>query len=73
MIGWAVPENVIKVKFCHSFVFFEKGGEVATNRLVDQELSVLALHLLQIYLVYINTLIIQQVLAEPPWLSRMEL
>lgn len=69
MIGWAVPENVIKVKFCHFFVFFEKGGEVATNRLVDQELSVLV----QIYLVYINTLIIQQVLAGPPWLSRMKL
>jgi TnpA family transposase len=27
----------------------------------------LALHLLQISLVYINTLMIQQVLAEPTW------
>ena len=31
----------------HSFIFFGKGGEVASNRLEDQELSVLALHLLQ--------------------------
>lgn len=31
----------------HSFIFFGKGGEIATNRLEDQELSVLALHLLQ--------------------------
>jgi TnpA family transposase len=31
----------------NSFIFFGKGGEVATNRLEDQKLSVLALHLLQ--------------------------
>ncbi|MGB3225124.1 MAG: Tn3 family transposase, partial [Desulforhopalus sp.] len=49
-----------------------KGGEVATNRLEDQELSVLALHLLQICLVYINTLMIQQVLNEPNWHSKLK-
>ncbi len=38
----------------------------------DQELSVLSLHLLQICLVYVNTLMIQDVLREPVWLSRME-
>jgi TnpA family transposase len=31
----------------------------------------LALHLLQISLVYINTLMIQQVLAEPTWQGRL--
>jgi hypothetical protein len=31
----------------------------------------LALHLLQICLVYINTLMIQQVLAEPTWEQRL--
>ncbi|QOI95902.1 Tn3 family transposase [Aeromonas salmonicida] len=56
----------------NSFIFYGKGGEVATNRLEDQELSVLALHLLQISLVYVNTLMIQQVLNEPGWLSRMK-
>lgn len=56
----------------NSFIFYGKGGEVATNRLEDQELSVLALHLLQISLVYVNTLMIQQVLNEPSWLSRMK-
>jgi hypothetical protein len=40
--------------------------------LEDQELSVLALHLLQICLVYVNTLMIQQVLTEPAWHSRMK-
>ncbi len=36
---------------------------MASNRADDQEISMLALHLLQLSLVYINTLMIQQVLA----------
>ena len=55
----------------NSFIFFGKGGEVSTNRLEEQETSVLALHLLQACLVYVNTLMIQSVLAEPVWSSRM--
>src|SRR3546814_5112960 len=31
----------------NGFVFFGKGGEIATNRIHEQEISVLALHLLQ--------------------------
>jgi TnpA family transposase len=38
-----------------------KGGEFATNRREDQEITMLSLHLLQLCLVYINTLMIQQV------------
>ena len=34
------------------------GSEMATNRLEDQELEMLSLHLLQISLVYIDTLMI---------------
>ena len=33
----------------------------------SQEMLMLSLHLLQISLVYVNTLMIQQVLAEPEW------
>ena len=55
----------------NSFIFYGKGGEVATNRLEDQELSVLSLHLLQICLVYVNTLMIQQILSEPRWDNMM--
>ncbi|MCC2525764.1 Tn3 family transposase [Vibrio coralliilyticus] len=51
----------------NSFIFYGKGGEVATNRLEDQELSVLALHLLQNCLVYVNTLMIQQVTQDGDW------
>lgn len=55
----------------NGFIFYGKNSEIATNRLDEQELSVLALHLLQICLVYINTLMIQRVLAEPTWMKRM--
>jgi TnpA family transposase len=39
----------------NGFIFFGKGKEIATNRLEDQEIAVLSLHLLQSCLVYINT------------------
>ena len=55
----------------NDFIFFGKGGKIATNRFEDQELAMLSLHLLQISLVYINTLMIQQVLADQAWLDRM--
>eukprot|EP01033_Poteriospumella_lacustris_P014918 gene14918-10666_t len=55
----------------NGFIFFGKGGEISTNRLEDQELSVLALHLLQNSLVYINTLMLQKILSEPDWGARM--
>jgi hypothetical protein len=37
----------------------------------DQEIAVLSLHLLQACLVYINTLMLQQVLTDPQWLDKM--
>jgi TnpA family transposase len=51
----------------NGFIFFGKGGEVATNRGEDQELSVLALHLVQQCLVYVNTLMIQKVTSQDHW------
>jgi len=56
----------------NAFIFYGKNSEIATNQLAEQELSVLSLHLLQICLVYINTLMIQEVLAEEPWFTRLE-
>jgi TnpA family transposase len=55
----------------NGFIFYGKSGEIATNRLDAQEQAVLALHLLQMCLVYVNTLMIQEVLAEPAWIDRM--
>ena len=56
----------------NGFIFYGKGGEVATNRVEDQEVAVLSLHLLQMCLVYINTLLIQRVLSEDEWLQRLK-
>jgi len=47
------------------FIFFGKGGEIAGNRLEEQELSALALHLPQNCLIYVNTLMLQRILTEP--------
>ena len=49
----------------NGFVFFGKSGEIATNRIEDQEISVLSLHLLQASMVYVNTRMMQSVLTEP--------
>lgn len=46
-------------------------GEFSTNQLEDQELAMLALHLLQISLVFIQNLMIQEVLTEPAWMNKM--
>ncbi len=51
--------------------FLWRTRRITSNRPADQELSMLSLHLLQISLVYINTLLIQNVLAEPVWQQRM--
>nr|WP_255606802.1 transposase [Asticcacaulis sp. AND118] len=55
----------------NGFIYFGKGGEISSNRMEDQELSVLALQLLQNSLVYVNTLMLQKVLQEPAWSRRM--
>jgi len=56
----------------NEFIFYGEGGELTSNQLEDQELSVLSLHLVQLCLVYVNTLMIQQVLAESNWNQRMQ-
>lgn len=56
----------------NSFIFYGKNSEIATNRLEDQETAVLSLHLLQVCLVYINTLMMQQILSEKDWLKLMQ-
>jgi TnpA family transposase len=55
----------------NNFTLYGKGGEIASNDLENQEITMLALHLLQISLVYINTLMIQRILGEPDWTRRM--
>jgi TnpA family transposase len=55
----------------NGFVFFGKGGEIASNRIADQEVSAHALHLLQASLVYVNTRMVQSVLSDTDWAARL--
>jgi TnpA family transposase len=55
----------------NDFILYGRGGEIATNRLEDQEATMLGLHLLQNCMVYVNTLMLQRVLGEPVWLQRV--
>jgi TnpA family transposase len=53
------------------FIFYGNRGEISSNDVDAQEVSILAMHLLQACLVYINTLMVQEVLSEPQWVDRM--
>lgn len=57
----------------NNFIFFGKRGIISSNDEVDQELSILCLHVLQSSLVYINTLMQQQVLKTSEWEGRLTL
>ena len=48
-------------------IFYGKNGDLATNRRDEQEMSVLCLRILQAALVYVNTLMLQDILADPDW------
>lgn len=49
----------------NEFIFFGKGREFSSNSKKQQEISALSLHLLQNSLVYLNTLMIQDILEDP--------
>lgn len=66
--GLNVVENWHSANDC---ILFGTGGDIATNRREDQELAMLALHLLQNALVYIKTLMLQRVLREAAWETRL--
>lgn len=48
----------------NSIIYFGKGGDIPANRRDEQELSVLCLRVLQAAVVYVNTLMVQDVLDE---------
>ncbi|MEV1243076.1 Tn3 family transposase [Nonomuraea sp. NPDC049750] len=53
----------------NSVIFYGKGGDIATNRREELEMSVLCLRILQAALVYVNTLMLQDVFADQEWLD----
>ncbi len=65
-----VHESLNVVEMVNStvgFIFYGKLGEISTNNKDDQELSIACFHLLQVCMVYINTMIIQSALSDPKW------
>jgi hypothetical protein len=46
--------------------------QLSSNRREDHEVSMLALHLLQNCMIHVNTLMLQQVLAQPHWRQKLE-
>ena len=55
----------------NSFIFYGRSSEFSSNQRSEQVLSMLSLHLLQVCLVYVNTLMLQSVLSESHWSSQM--
>src|SRR5512135_1337238 len=55
----------------NDFVFFARRGELVSNRHEDHEISMLSLHLLQNCMIYVNTLMLQQVLEQPHWSQKL--
>ena len=54
----------------NGFIFYGNQGDIASNDVDAQEITILAMHLLQSSMTYVNTLIVQQVLADPTWYNR---
>jgi hypothetical protein len=52
-------------------IFYGKDGELTGPDREHQEISMLALHLLQSALVHVDTLLLQKVLADPGWAGRL--
>ncbi len=55
----------------NGFISYGRHGEISSNDVDAQEVAILSMHLLQSCLVYVNTLMVQEVLAEPKWYNRM--
>ena len=55
----------------NTVIFYGKDSELTGADREHQEVSMLALHLLQSALVHVNTLLLQRVLAEPAWRERL--
>lgn len=57
----------------NDFIFYGKKGAFRSNNSEELQLSMLCLHLLQLSMVYINTVMLQQIFKESDWLARVSL
>lgn len=62
--GLNIVENWNSV---NDFIFYGKKSEISSNSRDEQESSMLCLHLLQVCLAYVNTLLLQAVLHADDW------
>lgn len=53
------------------FIFYGRSGEISSNDPHNQTLSVLCLHLLQLSMVYINTLMLQEIIMQNGWMKKL--
>ncbi len=66
--GLNIVENWNSV---NDFIFYAKKSEMSSNSKDEQEYSMLCLHLIQVCLAYLNTLLIQDVLNTPEWKNKL--
>lgn len=55
----------------NAVICYGRGGEISTNRREEVEMTALCLRILQAALVYVNTLMLQDVLAAPKWAAKL--
>lgn len=55
----------------NAVIYYGKGGEISTNWREEVEMAALCLRILQASLVHVNTLMLQDVLAEPEWADKL--
>ncbi len=57
----------------NAVICYGKSGEISTNHKEEVEMTALCLRILQASLVFVNTLMLQEVLAEPEWSALLTL
>lgn len=55
----------------NDFIFYGNNGKMRSNNPAESELSMLCLHLLQLSMTLINTIMIQNILNESSWIDKM--
>ncbi|MEY8715472.1 transposase [Francisella philomiragia] len=55
----------------NDFIFYGNNSKLRSNNPAESELSMLCLHLLQLSMTLINTIMIQKILDESGWISKM--
>ncbi|MGW6718038.1 Tn3 family transposase [Streptomyces sp. NPDC054995] len=68
---WLVRARELWADSANKDLFYGKDGDRAGADKESQEVSMLSLHLLQSALVHVNTLLVQEVLADPKWADKL--